>query len=360
MFIQFLFKKYNEPSPLTNPNVLLEYLLNHVKNRLNVQLISDKTRNTCEKLTTKLAEYTEKTLETLMVVVLEDILTTIKEKSQINVSSTSFTAPRAAEGEPVSETGSVANRKPTTKSSQRSAKKIESRIIADANSSSNCPRSTQPSKTEKTLESEDDACSDTSSVAEDWCCVSQHQTASRKLRDRPQCSECRCEARKKPTSRCNAIAAVAANGGGHSRTSGLRKSSQGDCCPKEIAVRRTCSSKCAKGKWTPSKGTSRRCQMAKRITHRCYDDEFYIRQRLKNVSVDTDDGEEGAKGTDSVHKEKLTVRCKAALEDDFHATGGETIHTVVGDEDEEKDARLPLTTDARSVDGTDESDFSSV
>lgn len=343
---------------MTNPNFLLEYLLNHVKHRLNIQLISDKTRNTCEKLTAKLAEYTEKTLETLMVVVLEDILTTIKGKNQITVPSTSFTTFKVGESELISEAGSVANRKSKFKSSQHSVKKVESRNIASANSSNGCSRSTQPPKNETAFESEDDASSDASSVAEDWCCATKHQAAAKKQRDRPLCTECRCEARKKSTSRCTSTAAVAANGGGHSRTSGLRKSSQGDCCIKEIPVRRMCNSKCAKGKWTPSKGTSRRCQMAKRITHRCYDDEFYIRQRLKNVSVDTDDGEDGGKAADTLHKEKLTVRCKAALGDDFHATGDATISTVGGDE--EKDTQPPVTTDARSNDGTDESDFSSV
>lgn len=343
---------------MTNPNFLLEYLLNHVKHRLNVQLISNKTRNTCEKLTAKLAEYTEKTLETLMVTVLEDILTTIKGKNQTTAPNASLTTSKIGESEPISEAGLVANRKSKPKSSQRSVKKVESRIIAGANSSNGYSRSAQPSKNETAFESEDDACSDASSVAEDWCCATKHQAAVKKPRDHPLCTECRCVTSKKSISRCTATAAVATSGGGHSRTSGLRKSLQGDCCIKEVPVRRMCNSKCTKGKWTPSKGTSRRCQMAKRITHRCYDDELYIRQRLKNVSVDSDDREEDGKSADPLHKEKLTVRCKAVIGDDFHATGGTPISTVDGDE--EKDVQPPVTTDARSNDGTDESDFSSV
>ncbi len=61
---------------------ILEVLLSAVRDRLNFQFISEKTRIACQKLTHQLLEFTEKTLENLTIAILEDILHHMKHKKE--------------------------------------------------------------------------------------------------------------------------------------------------------------------------------------------------------------------------------------------------------------------------------------
>lgn len=60
--------------------LLLQALLNNIKQRFNLNDLSEETRRSCEKLTHTLMEFTERTLENIAVVVLEDMLNNIKQR----------------------------------------------------------------------------------------------------------------------------------------------------------------------------------------------------------------------------------------------------------------------------------------
>lgn len=69
--------------------LLLQALLNNIKQRFSLSNLSEETRHHCEKLTSKLMEFTEKTIENIAVIVLEDILNNIKQRKDIGSNITS-------------------------------------------------------------------------------------------------------------------------------------------------------------------------------------------------------------------------------------------------------------------------------
>lgn len=89
MFTSFHLQEPVDAALCGKTPLLLQALLNNIKQRFSLSNLSEETRNYCEKLTSKLMEFTEKTIENIAVIVLEDILNNIKQRKNVGSNVTS-------------------------------------------------------------------------------------------------------------------------------------------------------------------------------------------------------------------------------------------------------------------------------